>query len=351
MEQIITELKPGDLVAFFYRTWDEQFEFLIPYLKQGLELNQRCIYIADDIPVRLILQRLEAAGLDVAAAQKRGALEVLTKSDTYLRHGQFDPERMVADLGNEVRRTLDLGFSALRGTGDMGWSLDSESSLIQMIDYQRRLYEIFPTHFLAVCQYNVSRFPAWVINEVALLHNVEIHQGQVTRRPMDDSTFVSHASENVRFMLKVGMPPTQVLARLATVGELVAGGGAVSSILSLDESGLLRNAASPGLPPDYLRAIDRLKPDPNLGTCAAAAATGQIVVTRDFFADEKWKELRHLPRELGFVGAWSMPIKDPSGKVLGTFGTYYREARDPTDKEKQAVGILAEAAALVLQEQ
>jgi hypothetical protein len=37
--------------------------------------------------------------------------------------------------------------------------------------------------------------------------------------------------------------------------------------LILDENGLLRNGASPNLPQDYLRAIDRLKPDANVGTC------------------------------------------------------------------------------------
>jgi hypothetical protein len=51
---------------------------------------------------------------------------------------------------------------------------------------------------------------------------------------------------------------------------------------------------------------------------------------------------------LGFVGAWSMPIKTPEGKVLGTFGTYYRESREPSGQEITSVGYLANAAAHVL---
>jgi hypothetical protein len=43
-----------------------------------------------------------------------------------------------------------------------------------------------------------------------------------------------------------------------------------------------------------------------------------------------------------------MPIKDGSGKVIGTFGTYFRESRVPTAKEQEAVESLAKAAALVL---
>jgi GAF domain-containing protein len=99
---------------------------------------------------------------------------------------------------------------------------------------------------------------------------------------------------------------------------------------------------------DYLRAIDGLKPDAKVGTCAAAAATGCPVVTLDFRADDKWAELRHLPLSLGFVGAWSMPIKSAEGKVLGTFGTYFRDRRSPTPEERRGVEFLANAAASVL---
>jgi hypothetical protein len=66
--------------------------------------------------------------------------------------------------------------------------------------------------------------------------------------------------------------------------------------------------------------------------------------------DGKWGELRHLPLALGFVGAWSLPIKSASdGRVLGTFGTYYREQRGPTAQELEAVRQLAGAAAGVLE--
>ncbi len=162
------------------------------------------------------------------------------------------------------------------------------------------------------------------------------------------ATIAAEAYERALRMLSEGAPRLEILTRLAAAGENVAGPGTVSSILVLDKHGVLRNGASPNLPPDYLDAIDRLKPDPNLGTCASAAATGQVVVTPDFRADRKWAELRHLPMALGFVGAWSMPIKSDAGQVLGTFGTYFREHREPTPQERDAVRVLASAAARVL---
>ena len=149
-------------------------------------------------------------------------------------------------------------------------------------------------------------------------------------------------------LLAAGAPCREALTCLVTAAEQVAGNGAVSSILVLDKDGLLRNGASPNLPADYLDAIDRLKPDPGVGTCAAAAATGAIVVTHDFRADEKWAELRHLPLALGFLAAWSMPITNDEGDVLGTFGTYFREPHEPSAVERDAVARLARVAASVL---
>jgi GAF domain-containing protein len=175
-------------------------------------------------------------------------------------------------------------------------------------------------------------------------------QRRSTRRqaPVIDAEFIPNASEHVREMIGEGASTREILTLLATAGEILAGDGAVTSILVLDRHGLLRNGASPNLPSDYLAAIDRLKPDPRIGTCAAAAATGAVVITPSFNADDKWAELRHLPAALGFAGAWSMPIKGNGGKILGTFGTYFRTSRKPTPQERSGVEELAGAAAVAL---
>ncbi|HET9746900.1 MAG TPA: GAF domain-containing protein [Chitinophagaceae bacterium] len=149
-------------------------------------------------------------------------------------------------------------------------------------------------------------------------------------------------------LLNNGESKDKIFACLVRGAEAIAPPGSVSSILLLDKDGLLRNGSSPNLPFDYLSAIDGLKPDPWVGTCASAAATGSVVITIDFKSDDKWGELRHLPLALGFVGAWSMPIKNKDGKVLGTFGTYFRQNRKPSKEELIGVKQLAEMAAAVL---
>lgn len=148
-------------------------------------------------------------------------------------------------------------------------------------------------------------------------------------------------------LLDERQPLRLVLSQLTAVAESLSP-DTVCSILVLDSEGLLRNGASPNLPADYLDAIDRLKPDAKVGTCAAAAATGEVVVTPDFHADTRWAELRHLPLALGYHSAWSHPIKSSEGKVLGTFGTYFRTRREPTPQEREVVSLLARIAANAL---
>ena len=178
-------------------------------------------------------------------------------------------------------------------------------------------------------------------------HNAP-HRVSCADVPSPGGAFVDRACVSVQQMRQAGVPPHDILMCLALEADLLAGPGAATSILVLDADGLLRNGASPQLPADYLAAIDGLKPDAQVGTCAAAAATGAVVLTPDFCADDKWAELRHLPQSLGFIGAWSVPIKTSVGTVLGTFGTYFRDRRYPTPAERSGVARLAAAAALVL---
>jgi GAF domain-containing protein len=163
------------------------------------------------------------------------------------------------------------------------------------------------------------------------------------------NAIVDATRRQVTEMIDAGAPLRQILARLASAAEQISGAGAAASILLIDHEGLLRNGASPNLPADYLDAIDRIKPNPDLGTCAAAAATGEVVITRDFREDEKWTELKHLPLSIGYRSAWSVPIKGASSRVLGTFGTYFAEAREPNADEIRTTSELAALAAMAIE--
>lgn len=149
-------------------------------------------------------------------------------------------------------------------------------------------------------------------------------------------------------MTALGEPIREILKRLAKAVEDAAQGDAVVGILSLDASGRLHTLSAPSLPEDYSRAIDGLQAAAHVGTCSAAAATRSVVVTPDIAADPKWHGLAELPLALGLVAAWSQPIIDREGAVLGTFGTYFRTRRAPSEAERASVEVLSEAAAVAI---
>ena len=211
---MVEELELGDHVALFYRNRTEQLRVMIPYIKLGLKKNERCLYIADDNSVPLILRRLEEAGVDVDDAQRRGALVVTTKCDTYLRHGVFEPARMLSDLKEAVRQSLAMGFAGLRASGEMSWALDLPSAVTSLLDYEMSLDNEYPGAFMALCQYDETRFPEAIVREMAALHPVVIQSGRLTRnRPRSQQS--PHPVPRVPSTLPASPAPEHAIAAAA----------------------------------------------------------------------------------------------------------------------------------------
>lgn len=180
------ELGLGDHVAFFFKNNAERLAFVIPYIIAGLQNRERCVYTVDENTVPEILAEFKKAGIDIDATTANGALSVVTKHDTYLRHGIFDPEKMITDLDRDVRLALQNGFKGLRVTGEMSWALDLPSALSRLCEYEHELYHHWPEQLAGLCQYNESLFPSDVIDKMAECHCAAVRDGNVLRR--------SHAS-------------------------------------------------------------------------------------------------------------------------------------------------------------
>jgi PAS domain S-box-containing protein len=147
-----------------------------------------------------------------------------------------------------------------------------------------------------------------------------------------------------------GTPLKEVFSRLIAVVEAESAGDAFCSILLLDSAtGQLRHGAAPSLPDAYNHTVHGIGIDPEVGTCAAAAATHKTVFTEDIATSPGWQALKHLPLALGLRAAWSMPIVSAEGEVLGTFGTYFRRSRLPSEAEIATVGMLTKTAAVAIE--
>lgn len=145
-------------------------------------------------------------------------------------------------------------------------------------------------------------------------------------------------------------PLEEALESLTALVEEQAQRRAVAAIMLVSPDGSsLRSCVGPSLPAWYQEAVDGVHISDSVGTCAMAAACNKTVVTPDIEKAPSWGGLAHLPLSLGLRAAWSMPIVGSGGNVLGTFGTYFYEARKPTRRERRIVEGLCRTAALAIE--
>jgi PAS domain S-box-containing protein len=184
LERQLLDLKQGDHICLIYETKAEQMAGALPFLKEGLARAERCLYVADDRTSEGVAQALAAAGVDVAHEQERSALGMLTKQDSYLKSGQFDPRAMVDFLRSAQTQALAEGFSGLRGTGEMTWALGPEIGCDRLIEYEALLNDFLAnSRSVFLCQYNRARFDAAVIHDVLRTHPIAILGDRVCPNP------------------------------------------------------------------------------------------------------------------------------------------------------------------------
>lgn len=125
-------------------------------------------------------------------------------------------------------------------------------------------------------------------------------------------------------------PLSSVLETICTMVE-ATDPHLLCSIVFLDtRRNCLRPGPAPSLPAEYVALADGVPIGPSVGSCGTAAYTGRPVIVSDIATDPLWAAWRHIPLAHGLRSCWSMPIKSPSGQVLGSFAIYSRAPRHPT---------------------
>ena len=165
----VEELCGPDHLCLFYSSREEQLAAVIPFLRAGLRRGERCIYIVDDDPAPLI-DACRNAGILVDDVIAADALLVLTKWDSYLKRGDFDPEWMLQFLQDQVAAAKAAGFAALRVTGEVAW-IDTKLDAARFLEYETKLNEVIPRiGLLGLCQYHRNRVGPEMIARILAIH-------------------------------------------------------------------------------------------------------------------------------------------------------------------------------------
>lgn len=165
------KLQCGDHLCCLYESEEERLSALLAYTLQGLQAGQKVMCFADANTASHILTILDAQGTAVHEHTARGQLVFLEKESVYLPKGYFDPEDMIDRLRAEEAQALAEGYTGLRVAGEMRWALQGAPGSERLIEYEAKLNRFFPgSHCLALCQYDMRRFPAQILLDILSTH-------------------------------------------------------------------------------------------------------------------------------------------------------------------------------------
>jgi formate hydrogenlyase transcriptional activator len=150
-------------------------------------------------------------------------------------------------------------------------------------------------------------------------------------------------------MILTGTSLADVLTSITLLIEAHSNGMLCSIFLVQPDGVHLRYAAVPTLPQAYRNATDGTVIGLGRGPCSMAAYRREPVFVADFLSDPDWQHFREKPVAAGLLSGWSNPIIGHDGRVLGTFGTYFREVRKPNQAEIQLIAYASHVAGMAIE--
>jgi len=143
-ENQLSMLQAGDHLCLIYETEEERRNILIPFIRQGLEKNEKILYIADKTPAENIVERLLIQGFQVQPYLEKGQFQILEARDYCLTNGEFRPEDKIKKLEKAYEKALAEGYAGLRIIGEMTWVLSGIPGSGRLIEYEIKLNSFLP---------------------------------------------------------------------------------------------------------------------------------------------------------------------------------------------------------------
>jgi MEDS: MEthanogen/methylotroph, DcmR Sensory domain len=171
-------------VCAFFNGNDEAYRVLLPFIKGGFECGDKAVHVVNPDQHQVHLQRLAGAGIDAAAAQKAGQLELKTNTEAYLRDGRFDQDRMLAAFEQIASGNARGGFPLSRIVCHMDWAADDQSHINDLVEFESRVNNVWRHHDDAViCVYDLAKFGANTVIDIMRTHPMVIIGGLLQQNP------------------------------------------------------------------------------------------------------------------------------------------------------------------------
>jgi len=188
--------------AFFHNK-DEELRTLLPFIREGLDAGEKAIHVVNAEMGGEYRARLTAGGLDVAAVEESGQLDVIAWPESHLlTGGEFDPDRALKMVDQVLGAAREQGYRRTRGIGYMNWALQNQIRAGALMAYEARLNTILTRYDDPImCSYDLSFTSGAVVLDVMRTHPAALIGGVFQQNPFY-------------------IPPEQMLQELRERGEI-----------------------------------------------------------------------------------------------------------------------------------
>ncbi len=113
--------------------------------------------------------------------------------------------------------------------------------------------------------------------------------------------------------------------------------GMKASVLLRKKDSTVQHLSAPSLPDAFKNALNGSKLSAGDGSCGAAMHGKRMVISENIEKDPLFTQFRGLASDFGIRSAWSVPIIDSEGTVMGSFALYHGTTGKPTDNELNSI--------------
>jgi hypothetical protein len=169
-------------ICAFFKSHDDHYGVLLPFIQDGFSSGEKAVHIVNPTRRDEHVQRLNAAGIDVAAGQKNGQLELLEWADVHLQGGTFDGDRTRKLIAAIRLRARDQGFRRVRFVTHMEWAVERHVGVDGLLEYEASA-NLVPSEDPVICAYELANFGGDVVVDIMRTHPMIIIGGILQENP------------------------------------------------------------------------------------------------------------------------------------------------------------------------
>ncbi len=171
----IEHVRPGDHACLVFTDSEERLDLVCAFVRDGLSAGQRVICLTESITEDGLSEELERRGLRADEARHGGPLRVLGSARFFVPQGNFEADRVIGAIEQELVSASRDGYPGLRITSDMGWAQRPVTGLSGLGAYENRLTELLSVeNATAVCQYDRQSFDTVTISSALEAHTTTV---------------------------------------------------------------------------------------------------------------------------------------------------------------------------------